>query len=109
MTNARRHRWLPALLFSVSIFVNVTVWAFIAAMSISTFVYSNEGETAEGFGLLWYFSVPLWAVASFALVLAYPWFRSAESATAAAVRYVVSALAAFGVAPVVWVVWGWIS
>ncbi|MEZ5397802.1 MAG: hypothetical protein R2724_34220 [Bryobacterales bacterium] len=99
---------MPALLFSASVFLNVTLWAFIAAMSISTFVYSNEGESAEGFGLLWYFSVPVWAVASFVLMLAYPWFRAAESAVSAALRYAVVLVAAFAVAPVVWVVWGWV-
>jgi len=98
---------LSALLFSVSVFFNVAVWAFIAAMCISAFVYSNQGESAEAAGILWYFSLPIWAVTSFVSILAFPWFRAAESGTGAILRYAAVVLAAFAVAPLVWVVWSW--
>jgi len=99
---------LSSLLFAASVFLNVTLWAFILAMCVSTFVYSNEGESAEGFGLLWYFSVPVWAVASLAGIPAFRWFRAAQSGAAAALRYAAVVLSVFAVAPVVWAAWGWV-
>ena len=80
-------------LYFVSIAFNSGLWTFIAAASIASFVYSNDPESMEGWGLMWFFSLPVMVIAAGIATLTYPAYRDAESIRVRALLYLAVVLA----------------
>ena len=61
-----------ALLFATSVAFNAAVLSFIAALVLGTFFL--QGESAQGAGLTWVYSLPAVLVLGLVTVAVFPWF-----------------------------------
>lgn len=70
---------LGRLTYFTSIAVNAGLWTFVAAACIATLVYPEDPESMQGWGLIWFVSLPFIPALSGLASLSYPAYLDADS------------------------------
>ena len=75
------------VLFSASIAVNAAALSFIAVALVATFGFPDDLESAEGWGLVWFFSLPVILFLSALSSAAFRTYKDARTTLARALFY----------------------
>jgi hypothetical protein len=86
------------LLFGISVALNAAIFQFLIAALLGTFV--NEGEAAEGVGLMWFATLPATLVLGLLSSFAFDWCVGRDSGRG---RYGAYAILVAAVAPLAFV------